>query len=297
MNWFVFALLSANLFSFVNLFDKFLRTKKFKNNYAFATVTGLLGLIFLLILFPFTDFTGSFGWPLIFAFLAGIFYFVMWVFFWKVLETGEVSRLVAVFQVRPIFTAFLSLFFLKENLGVFSWLAIFLIVSGSLICSLEKDKGNSKGLLVAYLLVIFSAFLASLGDIFSKLALKQMNVWAVYLYEYYITLPIFIWFLTKKEIRREIRDNLSDKQSLLPLVLRVIFTLLGSALFYLAINSGSTGLSAAIIGTGPIMVFIYSTLISFFFPRLIKENITPQVLFQKALAIILIVSGVVLINF
>lgn len=297
MSWLIFALLSANFFSFVNLFDKFLRTKKFKNNYSFAVITGLIGLIILSFFTPFINFDGSFGWPLIFAFLSGIFYFVMWLFFWKALESGEISRVVAVFQVRPIFTAILAALFLKESLGVFSWIAVIMIVVGSLICSLEKNNANSKNLIIVYLLVIFSALLTSIGDIFSKLALRQMGPWALYWWSAFIILPVFLGLLGRKEIRKEITNNLSDKQSVLALIPRVVLGLLGSAFFYLAINSGSTGLSTAIIGIGPLLVFFYSTIVSFFWPKFIKENITPVVLLQKAFAIIFIVGGVILINF
>jgi uncharacterized membrane protein len=280
----------------VGLLDKFFCEKRFKNTYAFATTVNLLSLIFIFGLSFLTDFSFKLGWPLFFALVSGPVYFLMWFLWWKALRSGEVSRLTAIFQTSPIFNALLAVIFLGENLRGFKWLAIFLIVAGAIVCSWEKSK-TTNGFNKIYLLVILSALIGAVGNLISKIALREINPFAIYALSYYVSLPLFLGFLTKREVLEEIRENLKEKRIFLILFLRSFLAFLAICFFYLALSSGPLSLIAAVNGSGPLFVFLYSTSLSIFWPRIIKEELSHQVLFSKALAIILIVSGVVLINF
>jgi len=295
MSWFILIFISVNLFSLVGLLDKFFCEKRFKNTYAFATTVNLLSLIFIFGLSFLTDFSFKLGWPLFFALVSGPVYFLMWVLWWKSLASGEISRSAAIFQTSPIFNALLAVIFLGEDLRGFKWLAIFLIVAGAVICSWEKGK-TKNGFNRVYLLVILSALIGAVGNLISKIALREINPFAIYALSYYVSLPLFLGFLTKQEVLQEIRENLKEKRRFLILFSRSFLAFLAICFFYLALSSGPLSLIAAINGSSPLFVFIYSTLISLFWPKIIREELTKSVLFSKTIAIILIVSGVVLIN-
>ncbi len=297
MSWFSAIILATLLFSLINILDKFLCSRKFKNNYAFAIATNFFAWIFLIWLVPFIDFSNSSGWPLLIALVSGLVYLAMWIFFWKALEGGEVSRVTAIFNVRPIFTSFLSIIFLGELVGIGKWLAILLIVSGAMICSWEKISSRKQGFNKVYLLIVLSALMAAAGDILSKFALVKINPYAVYIWSAVVVIPLLFLFLGSSQVREELRLNLKDKQSLLVLVLRGFISVVAVCFFYLALTKGPASLVIPVGASGPILVFLFSVVLSSFWPKFIKENITPQVLLQKALAIFLIVGGVILINF
>lgn len=297
MNWFLAIIFATLLFSLVNILDKFLCSQKFKNNYAFAIATNFFAWIFLIWLVPFINFSNSFGWPLIIALISGLVYLAMWIFFWKALENSEVSRVTAIFNIRPIFTSFLSIIFLGELLSAGKWLAILLIVSGAMICSWEKINDHQEGFNKVYLLIVLSALAAAAGDILSKFALVKINPYAVYIWSAVVVIPLMFTFLANQKVRAELRLNLKDKQSLLALTLRGFISVAAVCFFYLALATGPASLVIPVGASAAILVFLFSVIISFFWPKFIKENITSQILFQKAIAIVLIVSGVVLINF
>jgi transporter family protein len=297
MTWFVLILLATGLFALVDVTDKFLCEKRFKNIFAFGVAVNLLALIFIVGLSLFTKLSFSPGWPLFFDIISGPLYALMWVLIWQSYKYGEVSRAIAILSVSPIFSALLAILFLGERLTSLKWLAIILIVTGAIICSWEKTKNSRLSRFnPAYLLVILAALVTSIGSVISKVALSEISPLAVYIISFYASLPIFLLLLTRQDIRQEIKVNLQDKRGVLILFLRIFFSFVGSCLFYFALVSGPVSLIMTVNSTAPAFVFIYSTIISLFWPKIIKEELTKSVLISKALAIILILTGALIIN-
>jgi len=294
MSWFWLILIVTNLFAVSDLIDKFLCEKKFKNTYAFALTNTLLGSIFILALCFLVDYSGASGWPLLIALATGPIYFFMWVFLWKALATQEASRAIAVFNTMPIFNALLAVVFLKEKIASSSWLAIFLIAVGAALCTWErKSKSHFH---ISYQWVVLAAFLAAIGNVASKQASFYIDSLTLYPLSFFGSFPLYLAVFLKKEIRSEIKTNLKNKKIVATLFVRNLITFIAVCLFYLAIAKGPISLVMAINGTGPLFVFIYATLASLFLPKYIKEDLDSSSLLQKSLAIILIVSGVILIN-
>lgn len=61
-----------------------------------------------------TTFTFSIG--ALYSVIAGLFWFIMWLFYWKALQKGEASRVSAVYFTVPIYSALIGMFFLHEVL-------------------------------------------------------------------------------------------------------------------------------------------------------------------------------------
>jgi len=97
------------------------------------------------------------------------------------ITAGSASMLIS---TTPIFTAFLSLFFLKEKVSLYKWLGIFISFVGIALISC----GESAGLSFSFgsLLVLFAAFVSalyivlqkSLFDKYSALEITAYGVWA-----------------------------------------------------------------------------------------------------------------------
>lgn len=298
MSWFWLIFIATNLFAINNLLDKFFCAQKFKNICSFGVITSLLSGIFILILAFFVDFSGFIGWPLFLSLLSGPLYFLMWLLFWRALTTGEASRTTAIFNTAPVFNAFLAVILLREKLTSLKWLAIFLIVAGAVLCSLEKaDTGRRRFRFnKVYLIVVLSAIINAFANIATKMASFQVSSLAIYPISFLGGLPFYLLPLMKKEIFSEIKTNFKNRKIVGGLFLRSLIAFTAVCLFYLALDRGPVSLIVAVGGIGPLFVFLYATLASRFRPDLIKEELTCQALFAKALAVIFIVSGVILIN-
>lgn len=294
MSWFWLIFIATNLFSVSGLLDKFFCAKKFKNIYAFAVSVFLISAIFILILSFFVDFSQLYGWPFFYALASGPIYLLMWLLYWKALATVEVSRATAIYNTMPIFNAFLAVAFLNERLTSLKWLAIFLIVAGAVLCSWE-DRTNGR-FNPAYILVIFSAIAGAVGNVVSKFATSQIDALALYPLSFYASLPLYLFLLRKKEVFAEVKTTFGNKKTVGVLFIRGLIAFTAVCLFYLSLAKGPVSLIAAVNGIGPLLVFIYSTIVSLFWPKFIKEELSPRILFFKASAIILIVTGVILIN-
>ena len=294
MSWFWLIFIATNLFAVSDLIDKFVVSKKFKNAFAFALTNFLFSTLFVLFLVPLVDFSGGSGWPLWLGFSTGLIYFLMWIFLWLAMIRAEISRVMAVFNLVPVFNAFLAMIFLSEQIAGWKWLAMLLIIVGATICSWESKAKNR--LSKAYLLALLAAFFSAVGNVSSKVASNYISALALYPISQLGGLPFNLLLLRKKGVWQETRTNLRNWQIVRVLLLRNLFNFIAVVFFYLAIGQGPISLIMAVYGITPFLIFLYATLVSRFRPDLIKEELTRQALFAKALAIIFIVSGVILIN-
>lgn len=294
MSWFVLIFISSIFFSLCNLFDKFFCEKKFKNVYAFASAVTLLSTVFILGLSFFIDFSFTVGRALVLTIVSGPIYFLMWVLWWQSLKSGEVSRSIAIFNTAPIFNAFLATLFLGEQLGGLKWVAIFLIVAGAIICSWETK--NIRGFNPTYSLAVLAAMVGAVGNAISKSAIGEIGPFAMYAISFYASLPLYLFLLLRKEVLAEVKANLGERKIRIALFVRSLLGVSAICFFYLALSSGPVSLVAAVNAIGPLLVFIYSIIISLFWPKILKENLTHKVLFLKAIAIIFVVVGVTLLS-
>jgi len=295
MSWIFYIFLSVNFFAIANLTDKFLVSKKFKSIYSLAVVLNILYLIFNIILGFFIWKTVLFGWPFFWAVLASAFYYLMWIFWLKALQTGEISRLSAIFFTQPIFIALLAMIFLKESVMPIKWLAIIIIVIGAILSSWENKKTKT-GFNSAYIFILLSTIFSSIGNVVSKHAMAAMPALTVQVIGYFVALPFFLILLINKQVFLEVKKTFSNLKFTSFLFLRSLVGYVGICLFMLAIGAGPVAFVSALSATQPIAIFICSTLLSFFAPKIIKEETTKGALFTKAVAIILIVTGAIIIS-
>lgn len=294
MSWFVLIFISVNLFAIGSLFDKFFCSKKFKNTFSFAVANYIVFIPLILGLSFFTNFSFSIGWSFYLALISGPVYFLMWLLLWKSLESGEVSRSAAIFNIAPVFNALLACIFLREILTVYKWIAILLIATGAVICSWEKKSGWRFN--PVYLLAGFAAIAGATGNVISKFVLREITPLTVYALSFYASLPLYLLLLTKKEVFKEVKTSLKQKKLLAILFIRDSIAFAAICLLYFSLSLGPVSLVASVNGICPLLVFIYSTVISLLWPNIIKEKISRQVLLSKTAAIILIVTGLILIN-
>ena len=295
MSWIFLTLLSVNFFSISNVFDKFFISKKFKSVYSFAVVINIVYLIFFSITAFFIRNTFILSWGLFWTFVASICYFLMWIFWWKALTTGEVSRVIAIFFTSPIFNALLAIIFLKESISGLKWLAILFIVTGAILSTWES-KQTKKVFNKAYIFALLAAIVASLGNVLSKQAMVYWQPLTVQVFGSLVALPLYLLLLLKKQVFDEVKKTFTTFRSSLMILLRGFIGFLATCSFTLAVGAGPVSLVVALNGGQPLMILIYSTIINVFWPKIIKEEISKGNLFYKVTEIILIDVGAVIIS-
>ncbi|MFH0979702.1 MAG: EamA family transporter [Candidatus Roizmanbacteria bacterium] len=295
MSWIFYSLLAVNIYSLINLFDKFFLSKKFKSIYSFLLLLNIAYFIFYflysIIFWKTYIFNGSFIW----AMASGLFYFFMWVFWFKALSGGEVSRSSAIFFTQPIFSSILAVIFLGEILNSIKWLAVIAIVIGAIFSSIETKK-IKKGFNSAYIFAFLAAIVSAVGNTISKYAINNLSALTVGAVGYFATLPLYFIFLKDKQVLNEVRSKLTDKKSTVIMIFRGLFGYLAICFFMLALGNGPASLVSALNGGQPLMILIYSTFITIFFPKFIKEEISIKALVYKIISVALIVFGAVVIS-
>jgi len=240
---------------------------------------------------------------IVLTFFPGIIFILALLFYYQGIKDFEISRIgPAVGGIVPLFTLILiSLFsFFPLNLGfekqiiVFKeYLALLFLVLGTMILVFQKEKLATFKILK---LSITASFLFSLSFVLSKIVYNFLPFW-----------PAFIWMrmgdfigaislLIFSEVRHGIffQKEISKEKIALPFIFAKGAGGLGSVL-----QNGAIFLAPivflpiinALAGVQYIFLMILAILFFFKFPKILKEEISKRVLFQKIISILLILIG------
>ncbi|MFA6594170.1 MAG: EamA family transporter [Candidatus Buchananbacteria bacterium] len=301
MFWFPISIISYFLNSVALLMDKFLLEKKIPNPAIYTLAICLLGVISLALL--------PFGWQqpgageLFWALAAGMVFTPALYFMFLALKNGESSRVVPFLGgLQPIIILPLAWYFLGEVFSPAFYVALFLFCAGTILISYEQ--GQAKKIAYAYGIIAAVLFAASL----------VMSKWVYYQMDTFITpfvltrlgsalaalplifLPGVIWLKTKKN------PPAGRKKSKQPWLLLIIGQSCGALAsvgvnWAIAISHNATTIINAMQGLQYVFLFVAVLILTKFFPKILKENMRPAVLVQKALATGLIILGLVLVAF
>jgi drug/metabolite transporter (DMT)-like permease len=297
MTWILLSTISYFLNALVAIIDKFLISKKIPEPIVYTFYIGILS-IFSLILIPFGKiFFPSFSY-LVISFITGILFMVALFSFFKSLKNNESSRVIPLIgTLTTIFSIFLSLFILDEKLSKTKILAIIFLLSGSLIISLIKKE--KKSFISDWFYVFSSSLFFSISFVLSKIIYSNLSFINGFIWIRIGSFIFAFFLLLFPKIKKMIIDSLKEtKQEVSLLFLSnqgisaVAFLILNLAIFF-----GSVSLVNALQGLQYVFILLISILISKKYPSFLKEEIKKEIIFQKGLAILLIVIGFFILSF
>jgi drug/metabolite transporter (DMT)-like permease len=292
--WLLITILAYLFFSFASLGDKLVLAGKPKPN-SYTFYVGVFGIFVILFIpfiknFSFPD-SISLTWIILDSIVRIIGMYAMYV----ALERFDVSKVIATIgATQPIFIFILTwIFFGPQSMPLVYILAFFILLSGSIIISINKDLKITRDYLK---ITIFSSFMFSLDYIFAKLVfLNGLFLQDVVWTGIFIFLFAFIFLLSKKSrkevlSKKMVLNQKTEKSFLLAqfsgglaIFLRSYAIYLAPVTFLAIINS--------LVGVQYIFLFIITLFISFFFPKILKEELSNKIIFQKIISIILIGIG------
>lgn len=300
MNWLLITISSYLILAIVSLVDKYLLTSSIPNPKVYTFYVGTLGILVLLIA-PFIGFYIPEISQIILSLLAGAIYIYALFWFFKSLHLFETSRIVpAIGGMTPLFSFGLIYIFSfgKEILSLSEIIAFVFLISGSILITMRRKK------LITLKSLQFSAltaFLLSLAFVLTKYVYLDQPFWNAFIW---LRIGGFIMALSFFIFIPEVKKEIFQKREYFPKKTTAIFlsnqvagagsNILQNWAIFLAplvyipiINS--------LAGVQYVFLLAFAVLFSVKFPKILKEEISREIIFQKIIAILLIGIGLVLL--
>lgn len=306
MSWLLIAFIAYLILAIVNLADKFIVEKVIPGPKTYTFLVGVTGALVIVVAPWFLD------WPglalFFFNLLVGSFFAGGLFFLYSALKGGEASRIFTlVGGTVPIFTILFSLAVFKESFSSNQWLAILFLLLGTIITSSISAHHNIwfnirkfLGLLDAsqwpsILTAIFSALFFALFWVGSKQVYNTQDfvsgfIW-VRLGTFLTVLFLLIRRSSREEILTEIKSGNKKKSNKFIYFSTQALGALGSILQNYAVALGSVALVTSLQGLQYVLLLVFSALMTFFYPKIIKEDYSKKKLIKKILAIIFVALG------
>ncbi|MFH1752314.1 MAG: EamA family transporter [archaeon] len=292
--WALLAISSAFLWASSNTIDKYVVSKLVRNPFFPVTVAGILGLVSALIIFFFQGFAYLSIFHIILAFVAGAFIISSFTFYFKALQIEELSTVIPLYYLGPVFITILAAIFLGEIFTPIKYLGItFLIIGAILISSARKLKLNfGKG----FWLMILAATTWAIEAIIIKYLLNFADFWTIFSYikigMFLTIIPII--FLILPDIKQLIKQKTWKAFGFMGIAESIGIT--GDFISVTAMSIGFVSLVTSLTATQPFFVLAFAIILSLFFPKILKEEIGRKTILLKIIAIILIVAGAITIT-
>ena len=306
MNWFFIALLAPALWSITNYIDKFLVSKYFKGGGTGALIifSALIGVfvapIFLIISPGILNIATRDALILI---VSGAIYIVGLLPYLYAMSKDDVSIVVPLFQLIPVFGYVLGFVFLKEQLTNTQLLGGVMVFIGAIGISLDVPRLVEKQFKIKWDvlgLMVLSSFLVALYSFLFKFASIENESFVVSSFWQYVgfILVAIIILVFVKSYRTEFVAIV--KRNKLPILGLNASNEIINIIAKIALDYASLLAPLALVwvvnGFQPLFVFVYGILITLLFPKILKENLSKEVLIQKIVFIAVIIAGSVILN-
>jgi len=309
MLWLLVTILSYLILAGVFLTDKYFLSGRVLEPGSYAFYVGILGIVIIFIA-PFLGVSVPEPSKIILALLAGAAFIYANFWFYKALKLFETSRVVpAVGGLVPLFTLAIIylLSFLSQEREIFTikeTMSFFLLVSGSVLITLEKEKINWMGLKISAL----AAFLFSLSFVLSKYVFMSLSFWNGFFWiKIGGVLMAVVFFISKPTIRESFSgQTISLKKRTIAFFLSIRVASAGANILQnwaVALASLSyVAIINALQGVQYVFLLAFTALFSLIYPQWtknagLKEKISKKIIFQKIIAILLIGAGLIILAF
>ena len=299
ISWLFIIILAYLFFSLSYLGDKLILSGPPKPN-SYTFYVGVISL-FTLVFIPFIKFSLP-DEKVIFWMMAEAIVYVLGLYcMFSALEKFDVSRVMTTIgATQPVFIFALTwLFFGPQLLSDKTILAFILLLVGSCLISFEKKSKSGWGYLIGTLLA--SVFF-SLDYIFSKIVFLHQPFLQGFIWMRIFVFLFTLTFLLSKNNRKDIfkkQNILNFKTGLIFIgthlsggaanILQGLAIFLSPVAFLPIINS--------LRGIQYVFLFLLTLFFSIFFPKILKEEISRQIIIQKVFSIVLIAVGLSLLVF
>jgi len=296
VEWFYFALLSSVLISGVNIIDKILISDYKIPPLVYVLVISATSLMPLVTLAFFHVTPLPLG-ILAFTILVGFLRIYYTLPYFKALTIEEVSRVVPLLQLTPVFVLILSSLVLHEALRPQDYVAFVLLVLGGTLFAVRLTTGIRISL--AFYLMILSSFLLALYSVALKYLLSVQDFYTIFIWAQIAGFITFFQFIPFVPVRRSLITTykITSRQIGVIMIAEQAVAYVAVIAYYYAIAHGPITLISSVGATQPLFVLLFATILSYRFPRVLREELTRMDIGLKVLGLIAIFAGTYLIQF
>ncbi len=294
MLWVIFSVLAALSWAIVAIFDKYVLTKLIRNPVIpliFLGVISALASVFVYFIYGWSSLSIA---NIFVAFAAGIGYICGVLFYLKATKIEEISRVVPLIYLAPIFTLIFAGLFLGEVFTVAKYAGIFLLVAGAVMISSKNLANITLG--KAFWLMLLADILFSANYSLTKYMLNFTDYWTVFSYTrlgiVIAVVPLF--YINYSDLLSATYEH--GKKAIAVFSLDEIFRLLGALLATVAASLGPIALVNALLSVEAFFVLAFIITLSMFYPKVLKEKIGKSAVLLKFIAIFMMLVGTVLIS-
>ncbi len=296
--WLVIIILAYLFFGFGSFGDKLVLAGRPKPN-TYSFYIGVFGLVTAFFVMPFIKLGIPNSSTLALLALDAIVRILGIYSMFVALESFEVSKVLpTIGAIQPLFILVLTwIFWGPQVMTVIDVLAFLMLFIASIIISIEKTP-KITGRFIK--ITLFSSLMFSLDYVFLKLIFSSQPFWQGVVW---VQLFIFIFvlaFLIPKKSRKEIfaKRLISDKKNQTLFLCAQVTGGVGNLLQSFAISLTPVIFLAtinALRGIQYAFLFLITLFVSFFFPRIMKEEVTGKIILRKSISILLIVIGLAIL--
>lgn len=285
--WIFLTLLAAMMESISSVYDRFVVQNELKNTDTLLVLWGYFaGLMFCL---P-ALLTGSVTFsPLVIgiSLISALLYLCAMHYYYRAVNSGEVSRVVPIMSLNPVIVLVLATFFLGEIHDAIKYVGIVIIMFGVMIHAFDREKHkliSKKTLIWTIVAATFFAIKNVLANYLSLSANEPLNTL------FWIGLGIFLFNLPVTfHLRHKLKvKNIHDLPGI-----ALAAALAGSVtlIYTTAIVTGPVALVTFLHRIELLFVFIISETMDFFRPQLLHEKFSKPAFWQKLIGVIIVLIG------
>lgn len=296
--WLILTLVGHLANALVFLSDKAFVEKLIPSPRALAFIAGISG-VFTFVLIP--RFLVSAAPDVVLAGIgSGIIFIAALIFFYTALDRDEVSRVVpAVGGITPLFTYGLSFFLLGERLqGELAFAFLLLVTGGFLIEFRSLRNLFSRRIQTTLSLEILAAFFFAASAVLQKYAFEGTDDISAFLWSRIGGAAAALPLLLSASVRGRLKFSEIAKAGFDGGALYVgsrILAGIAPLILVAAIALGSVTLVNALQGVQYVFLFLLAIIFSRRWPSIFGEVTAPAIIFQKSIAMLLVIAGLALL--
>ncbi|HYS47080.1 MAG TPA: DMT family transporter [Rhizomicrobium sp.] len=299
--WLLYAFSGPLLWAISTHIDKFLVDKYFRHSdtAVLMVFTAFLGVIALPAIWLFKPQVLALPWLATGVMtVSGVLYMGAMLFYLRAIQSEEASVVAPLFQANTVFTFALGLVVLHEMPRWPQLLGAGLVVTGALGLSLDKKLRFGGFKLRLVLLMLAATFVLALSSVVFKFFAVQDEFWSTtfwtFVGEGLFGLGILLVPKYRKQFVTLFRKNPGAVIGVN--AANELINLGGGLGVRYASLLAPVALVSAISATSTFFVFLFGVLLTLFFPKLGREDLSARNVYQKAAGGTLIMAGVALMQ-
>ncbi len=229
---------------------------------------------------------------------SGVLYMGAILFYLRAIQSEEASVVAPLFQASTLFTFLLGYLFLREKLAIAQLLGVGLIICGALSLSFRRGPKAKKFKTSLIALMLGATFVMSLSTVLFKFFAIRGDFWTTTFWTFVGEGLFGVLLLLIPGYRRQFADMFRQKPGAVIGVnaANEVINLGGGLSVRYASLLAPVALVSAISSTTTFFVFFFGILLTLFFPKFGREDLSAGNLVRKGVGAILITGGVVLIE-